>query len=129
MLRTAGCTDFEGLLREFERQLKSKLTESMADAGVVGFKSIVCYRSGMNISLKGDMKEKEAALRDVCEAFLASGTIRIAHKVLNDEIVRIALEIAGQHGKPGENILHLGRRGLEQYYILISSAVPYRTGR
>lgn len=96
--------DFEELLREFERQLTSKLTESMVDAGVVGFKSIVCYRSGMNVSVKGSMKEKEAALRDVCEAFKAGGKIRIAHKVLNDEIVRTALEIAGEHGKPGESI-------------------------
>ena len=89
---------------EFERELRSKLTESMTDLDVVGLKSIVCYRSGLNISLKGSMEEKEFALRSLWEAFEARGKIRIAHKVLNDEVVTTALEIAGRHGKPGKNI-------------------------
>ena len=96
--------NFEELFTEFERQLRSKLTESMIDSEVVGLKSIVCYRSGLNVSLMESMEAKEAALRNICEAFKASGKVRIAQKALNDEVVRIALEIAGRYGKPGENI-------------------------
>lgn len=99
---------FEELLMEFESQLRSKLTESMGNSDVVGLKSIVCYRSGLNISVKGSIEAKGVALKNVYETFKTSGIVRIAHKELNDEIVRIALEIAGQHGKPGEDILNLG---------------------
>lgn len=106
LLRSLAWPDviFEELLTEFERQLRLKLTKSMIDSEVVGLKSIVCYRSGLNVSMMGSKEDTEAALRNVCKAFKASGKVRIAQKALNDEVVRIALEIAGKHGKPGENI-------------------------
>jgi hypothetical protein len=117
--------DFKELLTEFEKRLRSKLTESMTDADVVGLKSVVGYRSGMNVSVEGSMKEKEAALRIVCEAFKAGGNIRIVHKELNDEIVRTALEIAGQHGKPGKNILNHRAKSLNLHYIQCSSMLDW----
>lgn len=38
---------------------------------------------------------------EVVKSFKANGKIRLAEKALNDHIVRVALEIAGKHNKPG----------------------------
>ncbi len=92
---------------------------------MVGFKSIVCYRSGMNVSLTGRTKEKEVALENIREVFDKSGKVRLAHKALNDEVVRIGLEIAGHYGKPG---MLLGKE-LGWTSKSRDSAVSYRIGR
>ncbi|KAF8961620.1 amidohydrolase-domain-containing protein [Flammula alnicola] len=68
-------------------QLEKSLTKSAEHPDVVGFKSIVCYRTGMNV--------KEEALLDVYYMLKEKGSIRLAHKALNDEVVRIALGVAG----------------------------------
>ena len=95
------------------------------DSDVVGFKSIICYRSGMNVSLTGRTEEKEVALENIRDAFDKSGKVRLAHKALNDEVVRIGLEIAGHYGKPGM----LLRKDFGRTSKSRDSAVSYRIGR
>lgn len=82
-------------------RLKAKLSENGMDTEVAGYKSIVCYRSGMNVCVTGSVEERESALEDLRDVFDKSGKVRLAHKALNDEVVRIALEVAGHYGKPG----------------------------
>jgi len=55
----------------------------------------------MNVSANGDNQEKMDALKDVLEAYKQTGAIRLAHKALNDEVVRITLAVAEKCGKPG----------------------------
>lgn len=88
------------ILEEFGGLLEATLQESATDPEVAGFKSIVCYRTGLHVFTQGDATEKAKALVDVCRDFNETGKVRLAHKPLNDEVVRIALAIAGQHGKP-----------------------------
>ena len=88
-------------LKAFEAELRESLSRSGENSEIVGFKSIVCYRTGMNVSVHGNEEEKLDALKDVLEAYKQTGVIRLAHKALNDEVVRITLAVAEKCGKPG----------------------------
>lgn len=83
------------LVRRIEQQAQAK--------DVVGFKSIVCYRTGMNVSTSCTHIELEKALDAVYQAYRSEPTtpIRLAEKVVNDFVVRTTLELAGKYKKPG----------------------------
>src|SRR6266498_6007433 len=100
MLKKISQSESFRILEEFEKLLEATLQESATDPEVAGFKSIVCYRTGLNVSTQGNATEKAKALKDVWQDFNRSGKVRLAHKPLNDEVVRIALTVAGRHGKP-----------------------------
>ncbi|KJA22191.1 hypothetical protein HYPSUDRAFT_41369 [Hypholoma sublateritium FD-334 SS-4] len=92
--------DFD-LLSKFEVLFKKKLSNLADSSDVVGFKSIVCYRTGLDVSLSSAEKEKEDAIEELWKSYHSNdGRIRLAHKVLNDEVVRIALTVAGEKGIP-----------------------------
>lgn len=97
-----GTPDPIQLLEHFERQLKSKLREFGADGEVVGFKSIVGYRTGLGVELETKVECKKAALIELWHIFDGTGKVRLETKALNDEVVRTALSVAGHCGKPGE---------------------------
>lgn len=82
------------LVRRIEQQAQAK--------DVVGFKSIVCYRTGMNVSTSCTHIELEKALDAVYQAYRSEPTtpIRLAEKVVNDFVVRTTLELAGKYKKP-----------------------------
>ena len=58
-----GSPDVRQLLDHFDRHFRTKLKESGADSEVVGFKSVVCYRTGLGISSSTGMEEKRVALK------------------------------------------------------------------
>jgi hypothetical protein len=85
----------------FESRLIDHLTTLAAHPDVVGFKSIVCYRTGLDVSLGSSNEAKRVAINELWHTYLAEhGRIRLAHKALNDEVVRIALGVAGEKGLP-----------------------------
>ncbi|CAA7262582.1 unnamed protein product [Cyclocybe aegerita] len=88
------------VVRLFETKLTSILSQNASDQDVVGFKSIVCYRTGVDVSLSSSMQEKEDALSEVLDVYRRTGMIRLAHKPLNDTVVRIALGVAGDYEIP-----------------------------
>lgn len=89
------------LFGNFRKSLVESLEKSAADQDVVGFKSIVCYRTGMDVALYNSTTGKEQALLELFDVYMETGSLRLKHKPLNDEVVRIALDIAGNHNKPG----------------------------
>lgn len=92
------------LLTKFERTLQEHLTALAGHEDVVGFKSIVCYRTGLNVSLFSGKADKVLVMKSLRESYrLNDGQIRLAGKSLNDEVVRIALYVAGEQGIPGES--------------------------
>ncbi|KDR74123.1 hypothetical protein GALMADRAFT_71467 [Galerina marginata CBS 339.88] len=136
--------ELEGLLDLFEGEFKKTLTESAREEDVVGFKSIVCYRTGMNVSVVGRDDEKVAAFAEVFEMYKSrKGEIRLAHKALNDEIVRIALGVAGECRIPVQFHTGLGDSDItltlaspahlqpvikafpETQFVLLHSSYPY----
>lgn len=90
---------------EFRRTFTSALEEAAADPEVVGFKSIVCYRTGLDIAVHietGDyFSASEQAVTMAYLKYDACRSIRVEAKPLNDYIVHQTLRIAGQCGKPG----------------------------
>lgn len=82
---------------------------SAIDPEVVAFKSIACYRTGLDISTfdRNTTQEVEKAFNLVMQDYqkTGNGKIRLAHKAFNDHFVRITMTIAGKHDKPGGLLL------------------------
>lgn len=67
---------------------------------VAGFKSITCYRTGLDISTSDSLFSIEEALLDAITTYQnnGDGKIRLASKAFNDHFVRMTLEIATKPG-------------------------------
>ncbi|KAI0063025.1 amidohydrolase 2 [Artomyces pyxidatus] len=94
----AELVSFELLSAAFEERLAAVA----ADEDVVGFKSVVCYRTGLAVS----PSTPESAVRDALAAVQArwrrdpTAAIRIQDKALNDYVVCATLRLASASGKP-----------------------------
>lgn len=99
------------------------------DPVVVGFKSIVCYRTGLDIGLNSDdLSSVERGIVDAISSWKTKGsdTLRLANKALNDFVVRIALSIATEFNKPGKYRSHTLTCTSEE---LASSTIPHWSWR
>lgn len=85
----------------FSGKLNHTLADLAADPEVVAFKSIACYRTGLDISVTQDSHAIEMSLVQICLHYAATKTLRLADRVLNDFIVCATLHIASACGKPG----------------------------
>ncbi|KAF7309726.1 CBM1 domain-containing protein [Mycena indigotica] len=142
MLQSAQAVNHD-LLNTFSRSFEESLTSSANDSLVVGYKSIACYRTGLDITVSEDVQGAVACLAEVNHSFTESGKIRLAHKALNDHIVRIALKVSGECGKPiqfhtglGDNDLSLNHASPAHLqpvikafpktpFVLLHSAYPF----
>ncbi|KAJ7623283.1 amidohydrolase 2 [Roridomyces roridus] len=105
------------ILHQFNDRLLASLTESATNPNVVGFKSIACYRTGLDISPSAESDEDIlVCLNSALQTYRETGTLRLALKALNDHIVRMALQVAGEYKKPvqfhtglGDNDITLNR--------------------
>ena len=87
---------------DFVEQFHAALQASAVDPEVAGFKSIACYRTGLDIGLVREGQALEHCVTMVELRYEAQRNLRLADKVLNDYIVNVTLRIAGECGKPGE---------------------------
>lgn len=90
------------LFEEFTEELRKSLQASALDPEVAGFKSIVCYRTGLDVSTNPDLTVLERLLIGLVLVYMAKGTLRLAEKILNDYIVNVTMTIAAECGKPGK---------------------------
>ncbi len=88
-------------LASFADEYTKMLIDNALREEVVAFKSIACYRSGLDISLSDLDEDVEACLSTISAQFSEKSTVRLAHKPLNDYLVRICLKVAAQYNKPG----------------------------
>ncbi|EMD35054.1 hypothetical protein CERSUDRAFT_116557 [Gelatoporia subvermispora B] len=127
----------------FRAKLTSSLTASALDPEVAGFKSIACYRTGLDISVQQDTVVLEQEFIKMLLQYESARQLRLEHKSINDFVVNTTLRIAGQHGKPvqfhtglGDNDISLARatpalmQPLIKAYpntkiVLLHSAYPY----
>ncbi|KAK7047603.1 hypothetical protein VNI00_006371 [Paramarasmius palmivorus] len=94
MLATQVPTD---IIQQFKSKLAERLTTCARDSVVVAFKSIVCYRTGLDISTEETDRDDQATfqyLQDTYIKFQKEGVIRLQHKFLNDMVVRLTMEVA-----------------------------------
>ena len=81
--------------------LRERLEANAKDSNVVGFKSVVCYRTGLEVSTVPDLSAERSALIDTITYTHSNVPLRLANKPLNDLVVRTTLEIAAEYNKPG----------------------------
>lgn len=104
-------TEFEKLgptiLTHFISSIQTTLTRHASDNNVVGFKSVICYRTGLAIRASlfdGIARGSAENLADLQKIYLElkqTNKIRLEHKSINDLLVCIALMVAAQFNKPG----------------------------
>ncbi|KAJ8495480.1 hypothetical protein ONZ45_g1240 [Pleurotus djamor] len=88
------------ILDAFKTRISQRLTAYASDPNVVGFKSVVCYRTGLDVSTFSPVASMKFSLLDIFKMYKDEGRIRLAHKALNDFVVRTALEVSTMHRKP-----------------------------
>lgn len=99
--------DVVPILAHFTKEMGDTLTRYAQDPAVVGFKSIVCYRTGLDVSTYGSQAGLKFSLLDVFKMLQTKDKIRLAQKDLNDLVVRITVEVAGKHQMPGGPLIYL----------------------
>ena len=84
----------------------SALTNLARDPVVVGFRSVVCYRTGLNVCVNPeDLSDVERSVVATVSSWKVGGgsdVLRLADKALNDFVVCMTLSVAGEFNKPGE---------------------------
>ncbi len=91
-------------LTRFAVMLHTRLKASAGDPNVAGFKSIVCYRTGLDVDVVPNVPAEIEALRGVFGRFRSGAKnipLRLENKPLNDFVIRMTLEVAAEHNKPG----------------------------
>ncbi|KAF7356671.1 CBM1 domain-containing protein [Mycena venus] len=117
------------VLHSFNTAFKTALTDSVNDKNVAGFKSIACYRTGLDVEPVAESVESIlSSLKDVLEMYRETSTIRLAHRALNDHVVRMTLEASGECGKPvqfhtglGDNDITLNRSSPSHLQAIIKA--------
>eukprot|EP00667_Euglena_gracilis_P004000 EG_transcript_4015 len=89
-------------LETFETAFVAQLSEPTTEVPVVAFKSVCCYRSGLEVS----PTPSRNGAREGLQATLQVNPRRVAHKGLVDFLVVTALRVAMQRGLPLQ--LHTG---------------------
>ncbi|KAL1737972.1 amidohydrolase-domain-containing protein, partial [Schizophyllum fasciatum] len=97
---------------QFVKAFTELLTSHGADENVKGFKSVVCYRTGLNVgpvapadgsdgSSRGPPEDEAVGfVRDCVASLRERKRVRIARKAINDHLVSLAMGVAAQCGKP-----------------------------
>lgn len=100
---------------DFISAFEQAIATSLADPDVAGFKSVICYRTGLRIQLGKDMDVTEAGLRSFRRNFLPTCVMRrfrVAHKGMNDALVISVCKLIGaglsQGGRPKPLQFHTG---------------------
>ncbi|KAL4912371.1 hypothetical protein BDW62DRAFT_20795 [Aspergillus aurantiobrunneus] len=140
---------FQTLWDSFSRDFSRRVSEAIRDPAVVGFKSVICYRTGLDVQPTDDRDTKQllqSFVRTIGRATVS--TPRVEDKPLNDWLVRRTLDSlkfanATQPNKPlqlhtglGDNDINLLRSNpahlqslIAQYpevdFVLLHSSYPY----
>jgi hypothetical protein len=105
-LKSLSPTDVN-VFESFHSAFCATLREFARGLDVVGFKSIVAYRTGLDVNLNpNDSSGIERGIDDTISSWKDKGrkseAPRLVNKALNDFVVCTALSIATEFNKPGE---------------------------
>lgn len=76
-------------LGQLQESFSKQISQAIADPAVVGFKSVVCYRTGLNVQ----QHEPQAVVDSLARVLRQSGSYRVDDKPLNDWLVLQALDL------------------------------------
>ncbi|KAH7098269.1 amidohydrolase-domain-containing protein [Auriculariales sp. MPI-PUGE-AT-0066] len=90
------CEERPPVMDDFLERFKSLLSSLAQDEGVVGFKSIICYRTGLEIALNPERTNTvdQSIMSSLFNNYRKAGAVRICHRLLNDTIAHLTLSIA-----------------------------------
>lgn len=84
----------ESVWSRFRQQFLDALSSAMDDPNVVGFKSVVCYRTGLDVDpYSGDEDTLTASLHRTLDSGTRSTGYRVEDKPLNDWLVQQTLKL------------------------------------
>ncbi|OJJ44217.1 hypothetical protein ASPZODRAFT_135007 [Penicilliopsis zonata CBS 506.65] len=83
----------EDAFSSFAKSFADAIQGAIADAAVVGFKSVICYRTGLDVGNPDEASVMEAFVRTAS----MTGTCRVEDKSLNDWILLRTLDLLKQH--------------------------------
>jgi hypothetical protein len=132
-------------VRKFTELFLRSLVQCAKDPDVVGFKSVVCYRTGLDISFtaKDKMESKSESFIEYLTNANKTGSFRLEKKTLNDMICNLALHVSGEYRIPiqfhtglGDNDICLVKSNPaymqtiiksfpKAIFVLLHSAYPY----
>lgn len=92
---------------DFSDKFRAAIEGAHTDPEIVSFKSVVCYRTGLAVSLTQDPVELQASYVRLWEKAREGDGVRIEDKVFNDWIVCTTCEIAGKYSIPSTPLLSL----------------------
>lgn len=127
----SGSIDPPTSARHFVDRFTEAVEEAANDPEVVGFKSVACYRTGLDIATNVYQDDIERQMMIVVLRYEMTKKLRLADKPINDTIVLTTLRIAEQCGKPGMSIQSNGVALLlpdEVTDLLSYLAVQFHTG-
>lgn len=92
---------FDVVLNEFDTAIR----EAIEDPEVVGFKSVICYRTGLDVPAVVDVALARASFEEILTDYVdTAGTVRLQHPGLNDLILHrtaaLISEMPGWTKKP-----------------------------
>ena len=90
---TEGLSFSVALLTGFIDTLRKRLVASAKDPSVAGFKSVICYRTGLDVSAVPDPAAEAAALFSIDKPLQSNVPLQLADKPLDDLVVRTTLEV------------------------------------
>lgn len=86
----------------FRQQFQNALSEAMEDPAVVGFKSVVCYRTGLDVDpYSSDDATMAASLIRTLDSGTTKSGYRVEDKPLNDWLVQQTLKAITFHKRGG----------------------------
>lgn len=92
----------ESVWSQFRQRFLDALNESMDDPQVVGFKSVICYRTGLNVDPhSGDEDMLTASLHRTLDSGTRSTGYRVEDKPLNDWLVQQTLKLIASRKRAG----------------------------
>lgn len=98
-------------LASFERSFRHCMQDELDDDDVVGFKSVICYRAGLNIDL-AICDDPDVVLASFTRLIRKGGNFRVDDKAFNDWLLLTTLQCINptrnQHGKSKPIQLHTG---------------------
>ncbi|KAF6750819.1 amidohydrolase-domain-containing protein [Ephemerocybe angulata] len=110
--------DVAPILSQFHDSLYYALEDEARHADVVAFKSVICYRTGLDITTFISQASLKFSILEIFKTYQAGGKIRLCYKALNDMVVQVALEVAASHNIPVQFHTGLGDSDLT---LLLSS--------
>jgi hypothetical protein len=94
--------DVAPILSKFHDSLYYALEAEARNPDVVAFKSVVCYRTGLDISTFISQASLKFSILEIFKKYQSGENIRLCYKALNDMVVQVALEVAASHDIPGK---------------------------